>query len=211
MIARIKGKLIALDSEANTILLETGDLAYELFIPGYAASDLSTRMNQMITLYCLQYHEGVSNGSDFIPRLIGFPQPQDKQFFNRFISVKGIGIRKALRAMAKPLADIAHSIEAGDAKMLSTLPEIGKRTAEQIIVELKGKMTDFALQSSSRAAVATRPFTQIEREALEILLQLGEPQPLAEDLITRALASNPELKSTDELVQTVYRMKMGTM
>jgi len=208
MIARITGKLIALDAETNTILLETGDLAYELFVPGYAVSDLSARMNQSITLYCLQYHEGVGNASHFIPRLIGFPQPRDKQFFNRFISVKGIGIRKALRAMAKPLADIAHSIESGDVKMLCTLPEIGKRTAEQIIVELKGKMTDFALQASSRAAVARRPLTQIEREALEILLQLGEPQPLAEDLLARALAARPDLQSTDELVQTVYRMKV---
>ena len=210
MIARITGTLLELDTESNSVVLELGDIAYELMVPGYAVSDLSEQRNRPITLYCLEYYEGSSAGGNLIPRIIGFPHAEDKKFFQRFISVKGIGIRKALRALAKPLSEVASYIENGDDKMLSTLPEIGKRTAQQIIAELKGKMGDFALEAA-RAGVARKPLSNIEREALEILLQLGERQTDAEELILRATQTFDEVNSTDELVQAVYRIKAGVV
>lgn len=209
MIARITGTLVELDPEANTVLLEVGDVGYELMVPGYAAGDLSQKLHQTITLYCLEYYEGSAAGGNLIPRMIGFPQAGDKSFFQRFVSVKGIGIRKALRSLARPLADIAHSIESGDPKMLTTLPEIGKRTAEQIIAELKGKMTDFAVAATGAASVAKKPLSPVETEALEILLQLGERVGDAEELIARALKTFGETPTTDTLVQAVYRLKTG--
>ena len=212
MIARITGNLIELDSESNMVLLEVGDIAYELMVPGYAVSDLSVQLRRATTLYCLEYYESTGNvGGNLVPRLIGFPRAQDKAFFQRFISVKGIGIRKALRSLAKPLAEIAYSIENGDDKMLATLPEIGKRTAQQIIAELKGKMADFALEAAHKPGIARQPMTDIEREALEILLQLGEKRSEAEDFISRATSSDEEIKTTDALVQYVYRIKAGTV
>ena len=210
MIARITGTLVELDTESNSVVLELGDMAYELMVPGYAVSDLSEQRNRAITLYCLEYYEGSSTGGNLIPRIIGFPHAGDKKFFQRFISVKGIGVRKALRALAKPLAEVASYIESGDDKMLSTLPEIGKRTAQQIIAELKGKMSDFALESA-RAGVARKPLSDMEREALEILLQLGERQTEAEELILRATQTFDEVRSTDALVQAVYRLKAGVV
>ena len=107
MIARITGTLIELNSEANTVVLDLGNIAYEVMVPGYSVSDLSQQLNRVITLYCLEYFEGSGAGGNLAPRLIGFPQGQDKAFFERFISVKGIGVRKAIRALSRPLADIA--------------------------------------------------------------------------------------------------------
>ena len=211
MIARITGNLLELDSDANTVLLEVGDIAYEIMVPGYAVSDLSQKLNHTITLYCLEYFEGSAAGGNLTPRLIGFPQTRDKEFFQRFISVKGIGVRKALRALAKPLADIAAIIENDDLKMLATLPEIGKRTAQQIVAELKGKVSDFALEAAHPAGRTRKPLTNIEREALEILLQLGERPADAEDLIARATATHDDIKTTDALVQAVYRIKAGSL
>jgi Holliday junction DNA helicase RuvA len=210
MIARITGTLIELDPEANSVMLEVGDIAYELMVPGYAVSNLSQKTNQTITLYCLEYYEGSATGGNLIPRMVGFPQSGDKVFFQRFISVKGIGIRKALRCLARPLADIAHSIEAADTKMLITLPEIGKRTAELIIAELKGKMADFAMAATGTAAAARTPLTPIETEALEILLQLGERATDAEEFIARALNTFADPPTPAALVQAVYRLKTGT-
>ena len=142
MIVLITGTLSDLDTDANSVVLELDNVAYEIMVPGYAVSDLSEKLNRTVTLHCLQYFEGSATGGNLFPRLVGFPQPGDKSFFQRFISVKGIGIRKALRALARPLSDIAVGIESADTKMLSTLPEIGKRTAPQIIAELKGKMEE---------------------------------------------------------------------
>jgi len=209
MIARITGSLIELNTDNNTVLLDVGDIAYELMVPGYTVSNLSEQLNRPITLYCLQYFEGNATGGNLIPRLIGFPQAHDKAFFERFISVKGIGVRKALRALSKPLADIAYSIETGDDKMLTTLPEIGKRTAQQIIAELKGKVEDFARAATGSAGVAATPLTDIEKEALEILLQLGERRTDAEDLIARVRQVSEDIDTTDALVQAVYKFKTG--
>ena len=213
MIARITGTLLELetDSNPNTVLLEVGDIGYEIMVPGYAVSDLSQQLGHAVTLYCLEYYEGSGSGSNLVPLMIGFPQPGDKAFFQKFISVKGIGIRKALRALAQPLADIAYCIEQGETKMLLSLPEIGRRTAEQIIAELKGKVADFALASTGRAQKATKSFGEIETEALEILLQLGERRGDAEELIERAAGTLGENKSTDALIQAVYRLKTGSM
>ena len=145
------------------------------------------------------------------PRLIGFGCEADRDFFRLFTTVKGIGVRKALRAMVRPVAEVAAAIQAKDAKMLVALPEIGKRTAQQIIAELKGKMTDYALEAAHKVGFARKPMTDIEREALEILLQLGEKRSEAEDFITRATSSDEEIKTTDALVQYVYRIKAGTV
>ncbi len=65
MIARITGNLLELDSDSNTVLLEVGDIAYEIMVPGYAVSDLSQKINHTITLYCLEYFletEGLLQG-----------------------------------------------------------------------------------------------------------------------------------------------------
>lgn len=211
MIARITGTLLSLDGTANAVLLEVGDIAYEVMVPGYSVSDLSQKINRSVTLFCLEYHEGSASGSNFVPRLVGFPQAQDKAFFQRFISVKGIGIRKALRALARPLADIAYSIEQGDTKMLITLPEIGKRTAEQIIAELKGKMEDFAIAAVHPAGVVRKARSEIEQEAIDILIQLGERADQAENLIERVMRGRDDIKTTDAIVQAVYRAKAGSI
>jgi len=209
MIARITGTLIELDAEANVVLLEVGPVVYELLVPGYAVSDLSEKLGRELTLHCLEYYEGSGglSAGNLVPRLIAFPKATDKAFFQRFTSVKGIGLRKALRALAKPLADVAYSIENGDAKMLTTLPEIGRRTAEQIVAELKGKMQDFASAATSTAEAAKKKLSSVEREALEILLQLGERPAEAEELLRRASRAFENVQSTDMLVQAVYRLK----
>jgi len=211
MIARITGILRELNTDANAVLLDVADIGYEILVPGYAISELSTHLGQKVTLHTWQYFESSGSiGGNLIPRLIGFPQAQDKLFFQKFITVKGIGARKALRALAKSLGDIADYIERGDAKMLSTLPEIGKRTAEQIIAELKGKMDIFALAATHHRP-APKALGSVERETLEILTQLGEKLPDADEIIAQIRKLHPEINTTDALVQAFYRAKAGAL
>ncbi len=211
MISRITGSLIDLNTEGNTVQLEAGHLVYEVMVPGYTVSDLSQQIGKSVTLYCLEVYESTGGmGSNLVPCMVGFPQAADKAFFQQFIKVKGIGMRKALRTLTRPLADIAAMIEAGDAKMLATLPEIGQRTAEQVIAELKGKLIDFAT-AAQVAGRAERVLSAMQREALEILLQLGERRSEAEQLIERASNVFEQEVSTDTLVQAVYRLKSGSL
>ncbi len=213
MIAKINGILAELDGENHLLILAAGHIGYEVMIPGYAIHEFGNKVGREITLFCLEYYEGSAAGGNLIPRLIGFPQQRDKLFFQKFITVKGIGIRKALRALDRPIKDIAACIEAGDAKGLTQLPEIGKRSAEQIIAELNGKLTDFAIGGQTTGSKSFGPpkstLTGIEREALEILIQLGEKREIAEEMIQKAMSQIEGIQSTDALIQGVYRVKGG--
>ena len=73
-------------------------------------------------------------------RMVGFLNAGERDFFTKFTSVKGIGVKKGLRSLSVPIATIAAAIEDGDDKMLMSLDGIGKRMAQQIIAELRGKL-----------------------------------------------------------------------
>ena len=139
---------------------------------------------------------------------IGFVVEEDREFFQLFTTVKGIGMRKALRAMAKPAAEVAAAIQAKDAKILSTLPEIGKRTAERIIAELHDKVDRFAGQAAAVAA-GQEEVSEAGQEAISVLVQLGEKRVDAAALVERVLAVAPETESPEEIIQHVYKLKAG--
>ncbi len=206
MIARLTGRLIEIGKEA--VLIEHNAIAWELLIPGYALPELTARNGTQVTLHTLEFFEGNPGGGNLIPRLVGFPHSEDKAFFNRFITVKGIGIRKALRALAEPVARVAAAIEEADARSLSRLPGVGARAAEQIIAELRGKVRDFALGAAAGPA-PEHTWSDDQRDALEILAALGERRPDAERWLARAAQLHPDTDSPDEWVRAAYRLKAG--
>ena len=127
---------------------------------------------------------------------------------SEFISVKGLGIRKGLRALSIPIADVAGAVEAGDEKMLMTLSGIGRKMAQQIVAELKGKLQGFAFGAAAARPAQTRlkPF---QIEALEVLVAWGEKRNEAIELIEQASQKHPEIHTAEELVPIVYRLKQG--
>jgi Holliday junction DNA helicase RuvA len=205
MIARLEGKLIKLDTDSA--LVQVGAIGYEVLLPGYCASALSGRIGSDVTLCTMEYYEGSLGGGNLIPRIVGFLSNGEREFFAKFTSVKGIGIRKALRSLSIPIANIASAIEAGDDKMLTALDGIGTRTAQQIIAELKGKLGSFTVGIEQAAAKAA--FKAFQAEALEILIAWGEKRNEAIELIELACKKHPDAKSAEELVPIVYRLKQG--
>ena len=206
MIARIEGKLIKLDSE--TALMEVGNIAYEVMLPGYCVRALSDKIGSDIVLCTMQYYEGSPGGGNLIPRMVGFLNSGERNFFTRFIGVKGIGIKKGLKALNMPIGTIAAAIEDGDSKMLLSLPGVGKRMAERIIAELKGKMQAFAFAAGTerKEQAVYKPF---QVETLEILVAWGERRNEAMELIELACRKHPNIKTAEELVPIVYRLKQG--
>ena len=129
--------------------MQVGPVAYEIMLPGYVVSSLAGKIGDDITLCTLEYYEGTPAGGNLIPRMVGFMSEGEKDFFLKYTTVKGIGIKKALRSLNIPISTIASAVEDGNEKTLLALPEIGKRLAQQIIAELKGKLTSFALEAGS--------------------------------------------------------------
>ena len=205
MIARISGRLEEMVG-SSAIIDVGGGLWYEVFVPAYDAERLRRHLGQDVVLHTIHYFEGDPSHGSQTPRLIGFLTETDRDFFRLFTTVKGIGLRKALRALVRPPVEVAAAIANKDAKFLIALPEIGRRTAEQIIVELSGKVDDFA---GELAPEVETEFSESAAEAIAVLVQLGERRADAAAIVERVLAVAPELQSPEEIIQKVYKLKTG--
>ena len=205
MIARIAGRLEELVDGA--VLIDAGaGLWYEVLVCACDVEKLSRRLGQDVVLHTIHYLEGDPARGAQQPRLVGFVNEADRAFFRLFTTVKGVGIRKALRALVRSPGQVAAAIANKDAKFLIALPEIGKRTAEQIIAELSGRVDEFAGEAAG-AAEAELP--EAAAEALAVLVQLGERRVDAAALIQRVLAVAPEASGAEAIIQRVYRLKAG--
>ena len=205
MIAQIEGKLVSLDEDKG--LVQVGAVCYEVMLPGYAVMQLSGGIGQPLTLCTFEYYEGTLGGGNLIPRMVGFLSRSERDFFDIYTGVKGMGIKKGLKSLALPIDRIATAIETADEKLLATLPGIGKKMAQMIVAELKGKLTTYALEAAhvrSRSA-----FIAFQTEALEILIAWGEKRAEAMELIELTCQRHPDIKTAEELVPLVYRVKQG--
>lgn len=210
MILRMSGTV----SEAHEgyAVIDRAGIGYEVLICGYAFGELTACLGQEVTLHTMEYYEGSSAGGNLIPRMIGFLHPEDRAFFEKFITVKGIGARKALKALTRPTAMIAAAIEDGDSKQLAQLPGIGSRAASQIIAELKGKVANFAIGAPSAPRTGETPAMFLgdeHRDALEVIIALGERRADAERWLERAIQLHPGSRGPDDWVRLAYRIKTG--
>jgi len=205
VITRIRGELVELTERSALLLVEA--ITYELFVPAANVPELLSKIGQPIEFFTLHYLEGQSQGSSFLPRLIGFSSERDRAFFELFTTVKGIGNRKALRALVRPFAETATAIANRDTKSLTEMPEIGKRSAETIIAELHGKVDVFVGEIASTIEVTMPPFSE---DAILMLVQLGETKRDAKRLVQLAFGTDPEIKTADQLVQISFQLKGNT-
>ena len=217
MLTRLTAQLESISQGAIPIatLHTNPDFAIELLIPQYLAHTLESRINDRVTLHTRVYLEAQGQGTSFIPRVIGFGSPIERDFFEVFTSVKGVGTKKALRALVEPPSVIAACIVSKDAKALTKLPEIGKRSAETMIAELSGKIDKFAgdaIIAGAHAARSTPAASSIEHsalpaaaiEAIAALMALGEQRAAAEQKVQIAMTKVEADADVDVLVQTVF-------
>ena len=207
MIVRLTGTLIEVAEDA--VVIEHDGVAREVLVPRCSIGELASYRGRAVTLHTTEFLEGNPSSGHLIPRMLGFLHPEDRLFYSRFVSVKGFGPRKALKALAEPVRRIATWIEAGDTKSLTMLPGIGRRAAELVVASLKGKMQDLALPPSGERASTQTDLSQAQRDALEILLAWGDGRADAERWLERASQLHPDTQTPDEWVRQAYRIKGG--
>lgn len=208
MITKIQGTLVDLADESATLLIPP--MEYEVYIADYTRRHLQGQMRKEITLFTVHYLEGnVSSGGRLTPRLVGFLSTPEREFFDLFCSVDGVGVKKALRAMTQPVQDIAVMIEQQDAKALSTLPGIGPATAERVIAKLRRKMPKFALLVRRDTPEGIKLSDGVVEDTFQALLALGHSESDARQLIEQALASGGKFKDVESLIQAIYRRQFG--
>ncbi|MDB5385882.1 MAG: ruvA [Planctomycetaceae bacterium] len=205
MITRITGKLVELSATEAT--LGIGAFEYQVFIPDFVRRQLQSKIGQDVSLRTIEYLEGNPQQGRLTPRLIGFLSSTELDFFEAICSVDGVGVKKALRAMIKPVRDVATAIEEQDVKELATLPGIGAAMAERIVAKLRRKMAKFALMIAQDLPPENATDHDVITEAYQALCMLGHSPADARQKIELAVAANKKFKSIEDLLEAIYRQQ----
>jgi Holliday junction DNA helicase RuvA len=206
VILNIAGKLTQVTE--SSIAIESTPFEYEVLVGDFTRRQLQAKVGQSIRLHTMDYIEGnAQGGGRLTPRLVGFATEPERQFFDLFCSVDGVGVKKALRAMVRPVKELAVMIEQQDAKGLSALPGIGPATSERIIAKLRRKMPRFALMvdQAGPAGESDTESNQVVSETFDALVTLGHNEADARRLIDEALASKKKFKDTEALLTAIYQ------
>jgi Holliday junction DNA helicase RuvA len=165
---------------------------------------LQQKIGQPIVLHTLEYLEGNPTRGNLVPRLVGFLSEVEREFFELICEVDGVGVRKALRAIVRPVGEIATAIEEQDAKGLSALPGIGAATAERMIAKLRRRMPKFALLVA-REAPGEAGAADVLAETFDVLRSLGHSDSDARRLVDALRAEKKRPKDVQEALEAVYR------
>ena len=204
MISAITGKLKAVFEEFA--VLEAGFLDIQVLIPEYTRRKLQLHTGEEISLCTIFYLDGNPAQGRLTPRLVGFQTELEREFFELFCSVDGVGAKKALRAMVQPVEEVAFAIKEQDAKFLATLPGIGNATAERIIAKLRRKVAKFALlaPSADGGGTISPTLSGVLADVFQALLVLGHSENEARKKIEKLAASGQEFKSVQDAITAVY-------
>ena len=205
MISHISGKMVKKND--TCILIELNGLCYEVLVPPAVMNALDGNIKPDGNLRLITYHYHQMDQSKSIPVLIGFLNEIEKEFFEQFITVSGIGPKAACRAMSMPFSVIADAIDRGDMALLKTLPGIGEQRAREIIAKLQGKVARFGLIQDKDTAPLPRGKENVREEAIAVLLQLQYKKKEAEEMIDRAITRNPKVETCEDILNAVYRQK----
>jgi len=205
MITKITG--IPVDAVGDALTLAVGAFEYEVLIPEFARRFVQGKIGQEICLHTIEYLEGNPMQGRMTPRLIGFLSPFEREFFELFCQVDGVGVKKALRAMIRPVEEVAQLIEDQDAKGLSGLPGVGPATAERIVAKLRRKVPKFALLVGRAAPAEGEVARDVVSEAFEVLRALGHSESEARRLLDEALSKKKKFKDVEALLHTVYEQR----
>jgi Holliday junction DNA helicase RuvA len=202
MLTYLKGKLKFDQLHDDRVTLIVNGIGYDILIPAYVMNRIKRKKadGDELELY-ISYNQTERQPK---PVLVGFESSLDKDFFELFISVEDIGPTAAVKALIKPVREIARSIEGKDSRALRQLKGIGERKADKIIATLKGKVAMYALMQE--VELPPEVVEDFRKEVEDVLIkQLGHKLIEARKMIEEAMKRNPRISSSEELFEEVYR------
>lgn len=170
MISYIKG--VAADMTENAVIVEAGNIGYEIFMAGNALAQIHIGQELKVHTYFYVREDVV--------QLYGFLTKDDLQVFKLLLGVNGVGPKGALGILSGISADeLRFAVLSDDVKTLSKAPGIGKKTAQKMILELKDKLNlqdafeQKLANEQEKAAAGAADNTDAKQEAVEALVALG--------------------------------------
>ncbi len=205
MISRICGKLRG--KREDGLLIDVNGICYKVLIPQAIMRTIEEVKSGDDTISLVTFHYLQTDNTKSIPTLIGFLNEIEKEFFECFITVSGVGPKAALRALNLPISTIAAAIDSGNMALLQSLPGVGAQRAKEIIAKLQGKVGKFGLIQDDKVSKTPPVKEDIQSEALEVLLQLQYRKSEAQRMIQEAIVRNPAVKTAEDILNEVYRQK----
>lgn len=187
MIAYLSGKL--LEKHANTVIVDVGGVGYEVSIPlstFYELGDVGSAVSLRIYTHVRE---------DAI-QLFGFNSNRERELYLRLLSVQGIGAKSGITMLSGMSADeIIMAIRTDDLARLTSIPGVGRKTAERLVIELRDKVGELAKGGESPLDVSrpTLPAEAVFEDALSALVNLGYQKAAAEKAVKQAAQEGTEV------------------
>jgi Holliday junction DNA helicase RuvA len=197
MIAQLRGKIVV--KETDRILIDVGGVGYEVLIPFSTFYELEEPGNTV----CLKIYTHVREDT---LALFGFLTDKEKIVFTRLIQISGIGPKLANTILSGlPVEELVQAVSASDVTRISSVPGVGKKTAERIIVELKDKIKNLfpGVESTPDSVLAG----SLSQDLVSALVNLGYPKNKSETIVSKVMkeADGP----FDEMLRKALRRFAG--
>ena len=202
MISYLKGEVVQVQQNPpRVVVLTASGVGYTVTLPVFVEESLQPYEGQEIALHI---YYSVSERQP-LPILVGFKDAGDRDFFEQFIQVEGIGPARAASALTMPVPTLAYAIESEDLVTLTLMPGIGQRGAQKIIATLRGKVAEAASRPIETAAQRARgPDTR--SDVVAVLVNLGYRNAEAVALVDEAIRNAPELMDDAQaLLRNIFR------
>ena len=191
MIGQLHGKLIS--KKPNVLLLDVQGVGYEVYIPLTSFYELPGEGGELT----LKIHTHVREDAII---LFGFHSQREKEFFLKLLTITGVGPKLAIAILSgAPVEELAQALADGDTHRLTSIPGVGRKTAERLALELKGQMSAFLLPEKAETTRAAGAPLTLEDDILSALVNLGYPRQSAEKAISLTLRDD-EIEHTFEVI-----------
>ncbi len=205
MIGYLSGKL--LEKEANTVIVDVGGVGYEVTIPLSTFYDLG-EIGEAVELRIFTYVR-----EDTL-QLFGFKTMREKEIYLKLISVQGIGAKSGISMLSGMSADeIIVAIRTDNLAKLTSIPGVGKKTAERIVIELRDKLNDLTTgETVGTMSEDARPIEGVDavyNDALSALVNLGYQQNSASKALKKAVQEGTEMTVQKLLRKSLQNLAKG--
>jgi Holliday junction DNA helicase RuvA len=188
MIAHLSGKL--LEKHANSVIVDVGGVGYDVTIPlstFYVLGDEGTEVS--VRIYTHVREDAI--------QLFGFSSTRERDLFLRLISVQGIGPKLGITMLSGMSADeMIAAIRTNNVIRIKTIPGVGQKTAERVVIELRDKIVELAADGAGGAETSASsglPSNEVFDDAISALVNLGYQRALAEKALKQASQEGTEL------------------
>ncbi len=192
MIAYLNGKIFSLSPTG--VILDVQGVGYDVHISVPTFEKLNGKETASLFIYTSVKEDSIS--------LYGFSEREEKNIFELLISVNGIGPKSAMTILSgiQP-NDLRNAIESADISRLTAMPGVGKKTAERIVLELRGKLTDSVISTAGAA-----PVRGVRSEAILALTTLGYNRSIAEKITKEIAEVSPSITIEDMIKQALRKL-----